>query len=620
MTEGVPCCLWHELVCDGGLAVISTYEKYNGGLSPRDVQALAQVLTGLTRYVRSNPIEARSFLAFEPADWDNHLILIGGLLSNQVTRALTQEQIRKTQGSLIVRREMIRDMRHPVGKDCITPIYEPNLETNVSGTTVDYGSITIQPNPMNRAKRLYLLAGIKGWGTLAAAAVFSQPDYYLALNQLFVEHFGMSTAEIERCSLIEIIVRTEIGCIGGTQGIKGVRNLSIELVRVNGDVQTQWIPAETKLRWGPKPATTDQLEDIRFPSHLSLSINDRVATAELHGAAFAAQFDQSALTQRDIDRFDYDVEAALGSSDWRSGARSIADRLAEKLPSGFADLLQRMQNLHTRPEHSSVRFITPREYLRLPFEFLRSERGYLALEYPIVRSISDVFTDRPGLSPAFIENLKIRQLPLRVLLIAADPIGNIKADVSQEVERIATIFNQAESTLNIQIDISIIFPEDATVSQIRRVLQNGAYHILHFAGHSIWNKPTPEQSALYVLDDNNQPTTLSAVQITAWVRHSALRFCYLSSCEGARSAKYQQLRDEFFGLADALAQAGVPEILGFRWPVLSIGALSFAESFYTALLGQAEFNTERALLHARQNIGQDLDDLMWLLPILISQK
>jgi hypothetical protein len=616
-----PFCLWQDLLNDGGLAVVSTYERYNGGLSPRDALALTHVLTSLTGHDPCRPIEARSFLSFEPEEWENHLILVGGLLSNQVMRAMAQSPLLRLRNSFVLRREILRDKQRASGRDCLTPTYAPGLETNVAGADVDYGLIAVQPNPMNLSKRLYVLAGIKGWGSLAAAMVFSSWKYYQLLNSLFERHFGLSAEEVNRCPLVEIVVRAEIGSTGA-QGMRGLKDISVELVRVNGEQAMQWERSDSCLRWGPRPPSADRPEPKRFPGHLSISLNDRVAVVELRGAAFAVRFDESRLSPRELDWFDYDLMSAIEKSDWRVGAKIVAERLLEKLPSGFAELLHRIQIQEVRPEHSWVRFVTPREYLRAPFELLRTGRDYLVLEFPVFRAISNAFSVRSGLSPMLVEDLRLRNMPLRVLLVASDPSGAIRSEVIQEIESIVQIFQDMQRGLKVQVEVDTFWAEDATIERLQDALSGCPYHMFHFAGHSSWNPDNPEQSALLVSDGRGAKSKITAAQLATWLRNSELRLCFLSSCEGTQSdTERRLLRQDFLGLADALIQAGVSAVLGFRWPVSSGGALHFAQGFYQAFLGKANFNAEQAVLLARRKVmEQNRDDLTWLSPILIAQK
>jgi hypothetical protein len=615
-------CLWQALMDDGGIIAVSTYEKYNGGLSPQDALALARVLAALSRHRPRYSIEARSFLSFQPDDWDNHLILVGGLLSNQVTRAMTQQSsLRNLQSSFILRREMLRDTCRRLGKDCLTPTYIPGLETNVAGVKVDYGLITVQSNPLNSNKQLYVLAGIKGWGTLAAATVFSSEEYYRPLNDLFKEHFGLLPEKVNRDSLIEIVVRTEVGSTG-TGGVLGLKDISVELIRVDGEVNTQFVRPDSCLEWRAKSPAASRLQRESRACHLSLNLNERVATIELRGAAFAARFDESRLTASELDRFDWDIASAAQSPDWRLGAENIAERFQKELPDKFGDLLHLMETTNSQPEHSWVRFVTPRDCLRAPFEFLRIEQDYLVLQYPVFRAISGAFNVKAGLSSEFIERLELSDEPLRVLLVASDPLGNIVKDVNQEVESIGQIYSDMQQALKVEIDLNILRAEGVTATWLKEALWKCPYHIFHFAGHSSWNQANPEQSGLCMKDDKGAKIMISADQLKAWAEDSELLFCFLSSCEGTQSAGERHLLGrDFLGLADALVQAGVPEVLGFRWQVTSKSALRFAQRFYRGLLGEARFNTETATFLARCQIAeQNRDDQTWLSPILIAQK
>ncbi len=80
----------------------------------------------------------------------------------------------------------------------------------------------------------------------------------------------------------------------------------------------------------------------------------------------------------------------------------------------------------------------------------------------------------------------------------------------------------------------------------------------------------------------------------------------------------QLVRHDFLGLADAIVQAGVPAVLGFRWPVSDHAALEMCQAFYRSLAQHGE--PDVALLDARRNVyRENADDPAWLSPILIVQ-
>jgi CHAT domain-containing protein len=111
---------------------------------------------------------------------------------------------------------------------------------------------------------------------------------------------------------------------------------------------------------------------------------------------------------------------------------------------------------------------------------------------------------------------------------------------------------------------------------------------------------------------------MKAAELKILLDRSEARFVYLSSCYGtAMGNERALLDDDFLGLADAVAQAGVPSVLGFRWPVSDAGAPKLALAFYRSLLEQG--SPEIALWSARCELAVNRNDTTWLSPILIHQ-
>ena len=112
---------------------------------------------------------------------------------------------------------------------------------------------------------------------------------------------------------------------------------------------------------------------------------------------------------------------------------------------------------------------------------------------------------------------------------------------------------------------------------------------------------------------------MRASELATLLRDSELRFAYLSCCWGtATGSTTQLLDDDFLGIADSIVQAGVPAVLGSRWPISDRGAKTLALTFYRSLAEQGELDT--ALLDARREVAaQNKDSMGWVSPILIMQ-
>jgi CHAT domain-containing protein len=78
------------------------------------------------------------------------------------------------------------------------------------------------------------------------------------------------------------------------------------------------------------------------------------------------------------------------------------------------------------------------------------------------------------------------------------------------------------------------------------------------------------------------------------------------------------LDDDYLGIADGIIQAGIPSVLGFRWPVSVGGAWKLALDFYRSFLRYG--SPEHALLDARRELAMsDLNNPDWASPVLVVQ-
>jgi CHAT domain-containing protein len=94
---------------------------------------------------------------------------------------------------------------------------------------------------------------------------------------------------------------------------------------------------------------------------------------------------------------------------------------------------------------------------------------------------------------------------------------------------------------------------------------------------------------------------------------------FLNCCLGARNASHLG-RGDFYGMLEAVARAGIPTVLGYRWTVLDASAKRLAEAFYDSLW--QTFSPGEALLEARiqATLGlKGLDDESWAAPVMVVQ-
>lgn len=271
-----------------------------------------------------------------------------------------------------------------------------------------------------------------------------------------------------------------------------------------------------------------------------------------------------------------------------------------------------------------MRFVGPRHYLELPLEFLNDGAEYLALRHPMKRFVSGVKSKGETNFSELLNNLQNRREKLRILLIASNTPPEIEG-VEQEVAALYDQLNQVLPAKHFTIDY--LPTEKATCAEVMARLTGCRYHVLHYAGHGCHDRDSPRRSRLFFWEKENRQgkvksQTVDELKNTLRRKGHDLRFVYLSCCASATiSDESALLDDDFLGIADGLVLAGVPSVLGFRWPVNDQGAKKLALAFYESLFVDQD-DLDTALFNARckvagTKVGQKSGD--WLSPILIVQ-
>jgi len=318
---------------------------------------------------------------------------------------------------------------------------------------------------------------------------------------------------------------------------------------------------------------------------------------------------------------------------WRFNSWQWGERLYQQIfvdhPKVLSSYKQALGEVRDE-EKLHICFQCVRDFLRVPLEFLCEEKhddgDYLVLRHPLVRSISGVRVKKMPLSPGLFNDFWAKGESLRVLLVASNTYSLLGVDDIPEVDEEIRVLDASLKTLfedrGISVQVKIIPTEQATYETVRKELKKCKYHIIHYAGHGTYDRQSPEKSYLSFWekpDCQGAVQEMRASELQILLRSSDLRFVYLSCCLGTKTGEPAKfLDDDFLGIADGIIHAGVPSVLGFRWPVSDSGAKELALTFYKSLANQGKIDT--ALLNARCEVAaRDRDDITWLSPILIMQ-
>ena len=363
-----------------------------------------------------------------------------------------------------------------------------------------------------------------------------------------------------------------------------------------------------------KEAEQPRFEITDDSTQLSLSLaTDQPLVVRAHGRHVCSVRTSKAL-QVEVDRYARRVEAARRDpADLRFQIGEIGRNLWHDIFTEHPEASRIYIEARVKSQTLSVLFETPREFLGLPLEFMRSEDPpeYLILQHPLARFVYNAIPKRESFSPSMLALTK----KLRVLVIASNTQPPIDG-VDTEAQELYDYLKRQDF-----ISVKLIPTEHATYERVREELKKRSYDIVHYAGHGFYKAASPEESSLYFWAGENKQggvVPMKATELKMLLGRSKARLVYLSSCYGtATGGKVALLDDDFLGLADAVAQAGVPSVLGFRWPVSDDGARTLALAFYRSLLEQG--SPEIALWSARCELAIDRNDTTWLSPILIHQ-
>jgi CHAT domain len=201
---------------------------------------------------------------------------------------------------------------------------------------------------------------------------------------------------------------------------------------------------------------------------------------------------------------------------------------------------------------------------------------------------------------------------LRFLLVYADPKNNLRA-AKREVDKIEANLKETWGT---QIEIVKISEAQVTGRAMNKVLREGNFKVIHFAGHAFFDDDDADLSGL-LLHEGEQ---FLAQKIQRLLEGRPLVF--LNACESASTANEeepQQIGEYMQGNAEGLASAfiygGARGCVGSLWPIYDEPAADFAVHFYNNVV--RGYMIGEALRLARRKIKEDYNDqITWAAYVL----
>jgi len=190
-----------------------------------------------------------------------------------------------------------------------------------------------------------------------------------------------------------------------------------------------------------------------------------------------------------------------------------------------------------------------------------------------------------------------------VLVVASNPLGDL-----ENVEREAnSVLNSIKRIGN--VESKLLSGSDASKENVIKEIESGRYQVLHYSGHSNFDKKFPGNSYLLLKDGRK----LIADELARLSKDKELHLVFLNSClSGADKVDVFNVT----GLSSAFVKSGVPNVIGMKWSVSDYGATLLSKKFYEEYVTTKD--PTEALRKARISVGEatDWNDPAWAAPII----
>ena len=250
----------------------------------------------------------------------------------------------------------------------------------------------------------------------------------------------------------------------------------------------------------------------------------------------------------------------------------------------------------------------------LPWEFAfdSSRRKFLVTEE--VHFIRNVLTSVPA------QRSDKQHEQLRLLVVAAQPLGSVELSAREEEERIRHGFAPLTNAGLVELDVLT----DTTPARLHGKIQARElesregdprqYDVIHFIGHGEFDKQANQGKLLFQTSSGGRHE-VDVRTLREILCGRGIQLIFLNACDTARDAQATLNR----GIAQALVEGGIPAVVANQYPVLDDSAVGFTDHFYWSLalgasLGEAAREARIALNYS---IGHESID--WAVPVLFAR-
>jgi tetratricopeptide (TPR) repeat protein len=257
---------------------------------------------------------------------------------------------------------------------------------------------------------------------------------------------------------------------------------------------------------------------------------------------------------------------------------------------------------------------------QLPWEVLHAGDRALASNTDIIFS-----RYQPNIRLSHTPNSQTRDGKIKILIAIAAPSDQDNLKLKREVDCIqqelqhdiiSQIGLRAINSITHRADIELTILEQPDREQLTQALEQGKYHVLHYAGHS---NPGVRGGELYLVSRRTGLTEiLSGDDLAGLLVNNGIEMVVLNSCRGAYQEQSHP-KDQSTGernLSEALINRGIPAVLAMAEHIPDEVALNLTRHFYRNLNQGYPIDLSLGRARAALMTSYSSQQLYWALPIL----
>jgi hypothetical protein len=342
--------------------------------------------------------------------------------------------------------------------------------------------------------------------------------------------------------------------------------------------------------------------EVRMPDQRILSANGRCSftpqekEALLSGMLRLAAINNGALRIRGV------TSEATATVDFRQAALEYGYQFFRKVCS--EQLLTVVPLITSQGQSAYLRLTVEGEAEQLPWEVMHDGQEFICIKTCFSRSVTTIHQETKTAHDWESSG---------ILVVGADSRGDLPG-VELETKGIGRVL----ATAGVQ-QVELLSGSKANRKNVVRALQSGQFGILHYSGHSLFDREYPNQSSLELCSG----TKIFLHELGHFGRaanqDAPLGLVFLNSCQSAMVG-HDAVTGRQLSMCKALREAGVSYVIGMLWNVEDEAAVQMGASFYNHLLKCPEKGPDSAMRETRLAVAieRSWSDGSWLSPVLYS--